>query len=184
MPVTRPETACQKVSVDIAMANTTAFSTQTDKSARISKLTEIELPMCEPLDQQDKNNDHPTQVYNPGFPSRTRNQLQVIPVTLFGDVNKRHNCYVFLDNGSIFSYVLNTAADKKRAPKTSEIDLNLSHAFEESVMPANLVRLDIGKFNNDQPLFRLNYIHAVSNWTFNDAPVNDLNEECSSYPHL
>ena len=51
-------------------------------------------------------------------------------------------------------------------------------------MHSNLVRWDIGKFNSDQPLFRLNYVHAVSNWTFNDAPVNDLNEAYSSYHHL
>ena len=126
----------------------------------------------------------PTQVYNPGFPSKTRNQLQVIPVTLFGNDNKRHNCYAILDNGSTISYVLNTAADKLRAPKTPKFDLNVSHAFDESVMHANRVRLDIGKFNSDQPLFRINYVHAVSNWTFNYAPVNDLNEACSSYPHL
>ena len=147
-------------------------------------MTAIDLPMCEPLDQQDKNSDIPTQVYNPGFPSKTRNQLQVIPVTLFGNDNRRHNCYAILDNGSTISYVLNTTADKVRAPKTSEFDLNVSHAFDESVMHANLVRLDIGKFNSGQPLFRLNYVHAVNNWTFNDAPVNDLNEACSSYPHL
>ena len=51
-------------------------------------------------------------------------------------------------------------------------------------MRANLVRLDIGKLNSDQPLFRLNYVHAVRNWIFNDAPLNDLNEACSSYLHL
>ena len=60
----------------------------------------------------------------------------------------------------------------------------MSHALDESVINANLVRLDIGQLNSDQPLFRLNYVHAVRNWTFNDAPVNDLNEACSSYPHL
>ena len=108
---------------------------------------------------------------------------QVIPVTLFGNDNKSYNCYAILDNGSTISYVLNTTADKVRAPKTSEFDLNVSHAFDESVVQANLVRLDIRKFNSDQLLFRLNYVHALSNWTFNDAPVNDLNEACSSYPH-
>ena len=164
------------------MANITAFSTKTQKES--TNLTEIDLPMCEPLDQQNKSNDNPTQFYNPGFPSRTRNQLQVIPVTLLGNDNKRQNFYAILDNGSTISFVLSTAADKVRAPKTSEIDLNVSHAFDESVMHANLVRLDIGKFNSDQPLFRLNYFHAMSNWTFNDAPVNDLSEACSSYPHL
>ena len=108
----------------------------------------------------------------------------MIPVTLFGNDNKRHNCYAILDNGSTISYVLNTTADKVGAPKTSDFDLNVSHAFDESVMHANLVRLDIGNLNRDQPLFRLNYVHAVRNWTFNDAPVTDLNEACSSYPHL
>ena len=158
--------------------------TDRQKAPESTNLTEIDLPMCEPLDQQDKSNDNPTQVYNPGFPPRTRNQLQVIPVTLFGNDNNRHNCYAILDNGSTISYVLNTTADKVGAPKISDFDLNVSHAFDESVMHANLVRLDIGKLNSDQPLFRLNNVHAVGNWTFNDAPVNDLNEACSSYPHL
>ncbi|XP_075264413.1 uncharacterized protein LOC142356371 [Convolutriloba macropyga] len=158
--------------------------TDRQKAPESTNVTAIDLPMCEPLDQQDKNSDIPTQVYNPGFPSKTRNQLQVIPVTLFGNDNKRRNCYAILDNASTISYVLNTTADKVRAPKTSEFDLNVSHAFDESVMHANLVRLDIGKFNSDQPLFRLNYVHAVSNWTFNNAPVNDLNGACSFYPHL
>ena len=143
------------------------------KSTRISKLTEIDLPMCEPMDQQDKNNDNPNQVYNSGFPSRTRNQLQVILVTLFGNVDKRHNFYAILDNGSTISYVLNTATDKVRAPKTSEFDLNISHAFDESVMPENFVRLDVGKFNSDQSLFRLNYVHEVSsNYSKIGAPRN------------
>ncbi|XP_075258443.1 uncharacterized protein LOC142350477 [Convolutriloba macropyga] len=123
--------------------------------------------MCEPMDQQDKNNDNPNQVYNSGFPSRTRNQLQVILVTLFGNVDKRHNFYAILDNGSTISYVLNTATDKVRAPKTSEFDLNISHAFDESVMPENFVRLDVGKFNSDQSLFRLNYVHEF--WSDSEA---------------
>ena len=110
----------------------------TDRQKESTNLAEIDLPMCEPLDPQDKSNDNPTQVYNPCFPSRTRNQLQVIPVTLFGNDNKRHNCYAILDNGSTISYVLNTAADKVRAPKTSEFDLNVSQAFDESVIYAIL----------------------------------------------
>ena len=158
--------------------------TDRQKAPESTNVTAIDLPMCEPLDQQDKNSDIPTQVYKPCFPSRTRNQLQVIPVTLFGNDDKGHNCYAILDNGSTISYVLNTAADELRAPKTSEFDLNVSHAFGESVMNANLVRLDIGKFNSDQPLFRLNYVQAVNSWTFNNAPVNHLNKACLSYPHL
>ena len=109
-----------------------------------------------------------------------RNQLQVRTVALFGIDNKRHNCYAILGNGSVISYVFNNATDKVEAPKTSEFDLNKSHTFDESVMHANLVRLDIGKFNSEKPLFCLNYVHAVSNWTFNNSPVNDLNEACSS----
>ena len=111
------------------------------------------------------------------FHQEQRNQLQMIPVTVFGNDNKRHNCCAIMDNGSTISYILNTTADKVGAR-------NSSHAFDETVMHANLVRLDIGKLNSYQPLFRLNYVHAVRNWTFNDAPVNDLNEACSSYPHL
>ena len=55
-----------------------------------------------------------------------------------------------LDNSSTISYVLITAADKAGASKTSDFDLNVSHAFDESVMHASLVRLDIEKFNSDQ----------------------------------
>ena len=90
--------------------------------------------MYEPLDQQDKNSDIPTQVYNPGFPSRTRDQLQVIPVTLFGIDNKRHKCYAILNNGSTISYVLLNAVEKVGPPKISDFDLNVSHAFDESIM--------------------------------------------------
>ena len=121
-------------------------------------MTEIDLPMCEPLNQRVKNNDIPTQVYNPGFPSGTRKQLQAIPATLFGN-DKRQNCYNILDNGSTISYVLNTAADKVGASKMSEFDLNVSHAFDESVKHANLIRLEIGKFNSEKPLLGLKYVH-------------------------
>ena len=56
------------------------------------------------------------------------------------------------------------------------------HTFS-TPLPTNLVRLEMRKFNSEKSLFRLNYVHAVSNWTFNDVPVNDLNEASSSYPH-
>ena len=47
-------------------------------------------------------------------------------------------------------------------------------------MHANIVRSDISKFNSEKPLFCLIYLYAVRNWAVNDAPVNNLNEACSS----
>ena len=70
--------------------------TDKQKAPKSTNVTAIDLPMCAPLDQQDKKRDIRTPVYNPGFPSRTRNQIQVIPVTLFGIDNKKHNCYSIL----------------------------------------------------------------------------------------
>ena len=51
-------------------------------------------------------------------------------------------------------------------------------------MHANLVRLDIEKFNSKKTLFHSNYVHAVSNWTLNDAQEKELNKACLSYPQL
>ena len=58
------------------------------------------------------------------------------------------------------------------------------YAFDQSVINANLVRLDIGRYNDDEPLFRLNYVHSINNWKFSDAPVQELNASCATYPHL
>ena len=103
LPVTPPKTAPQNVLVDCAMANIIDFSIQTGKKHQNQKkLSEIVASMCEALAQQDKNSDIPIQVYNPGFPSRTRIQLQVIHVIFFGTDAKRHNCYVILENDSTF----------------------------------------------------------------------------------
>ena len=33
-------------------------------------------------------------------------------------------------------------------------------------------------------MFRLNCVHSIKNWHFHDAPVTELNEVCSEYPHL
>ena len=74
--------------------------------------------------------------------------------------------------------------DKVGSQKTLEFVLNFSHAFDESVTLANLVRFDIGKFNIEKSLFCSNYVHAVSNWPLNIAPVNVLKEACLSYHHL
>ena len=58
------------------------------------------------------------------------------------------------------------------------------HAFDQSVINTNLVRLDIGRYNDDEPLFRLNYVHSINNWKFSNAPVQELNETCTTYSHL
>ena len=120
-----------------------------------------------------------TPTYNPGFPAKTRNQLQVIPVTLFGENKEKVECYAILDNGSTISYVLDTTANAINAPKAIQFDLNVMHAFDQSVINANLVRLDIGRYNDDEPLFRLIYVHSINNWKFSDAPVQELNETCN-----
>ena len=124
-----------------------------------------------------------TPTYNPGFPAKTRNQLQVIPVALFGENKEKKECYAILDNGSTISYVLDTTANGINARKATHFDLNVMHAFDQSVINANLVRLDIGRYN-DEPLFRLNYVNSINNWKLSDAPMQELNETCATYPHL
>ena len=44
--------------------------------------------------------------------------------------------------------------------------------------------IDIGPFNSNKPLFRLNYVYSINNWHFDDAPVSELNDVCSKRPHL
>ena len=97
---------------------------------------------------------------------------------------KKWNCYAILDNGSTISYVLDTTANGINAPKAIQFDLNVMHAFDQSVINANLVLLDIGRYKDDEPLFRLNYVHSINNWKFSDAPVQELNETCATYSHL
>ena len=74
---------------------------------------------------------------------------------------------------------------KLNAPQTSlETTLNVSTAFGDSSMEAKLVQLDIGFFRSQRPLFRLNYVYSIINWHFDEAPVTQLNEVGSMYPHL
>ena len=74
---------------------------------------------------------------------------------------------------------------KLNAARTSlESTLSVSTAFGDSSMEAKLVQLDIGPFNNNKPLFRLNYVYSINNWHFDDAPVSELNHVCSKHPHL
>ena len=54
-------------------------------------------------------------------------------------------CYAILDIGSLISYVLDTTANGINAPKAIQFDLNVMHAFDQSVINANLVSLDIGR---------------------------------------
>ena len=145
------------------------------KRTETTNLTDVELPLCEPLNRK-MNSTVDTPTNNPGFPAKTRNQLQVIPVTLFGENKEKVECYAILDNDSTISYVLDTTANGINAPKAIQFDLNVMHAFDQSVINAILVRLDIGRYNDDEPLFRLNYVHSINNWKISDAPVQELNE--------
>ena len=153
------------------------------KRTETTNLTDVELPLCEPLNRK-MNSTVETPTYNPGFPAKTRNQLKVIPVTLLGENKEKVECYAILDNGSTISYVPDTTANGINAPKAIQFDLNVMHAFDLSVINANLVRLDTGRYNDDEPLFRLNYVHSINNWKFSDAPVQELNETCATYSHL
>ena len=125
-----------------------------------------------------------TPTYKPGFLAKIRNQLQVIPVTLFGENKEKVEWYAILDNFSTISYVLDTTANVSSAPKAIQFDLNVMHAFDQSVISENLVRFDIVWYNNDEPLFRLNYMHSINNWKFSEAPMQELKETCETYSHL
>ena len=114
-----------------------------------------------------------TPTYNPGFPAKTCNQLQVILVTIFGENKEKLECYAILDNCSIISYVLDTTAYGINASKAFQFDLKVMNAFDQSVINAKLVRLDIGRYNDDEPLFRLNHVHSNNKWKFSDAPVQE-----------
>ena len=131
-----------------------------DKEERTetTNLTDVELPLCKPLNKK-MNSTVDTPTYNPGFTAKTRNQLEVISVTLFGENNKKVESYAILDNGSTISYILDTTTNGINAPKAFQFDLNVMHAFDQSVINANLVHLDIGRYKNDEPLIRLNYVH-------------------------
>ena len=126
--------------------------------------------------------DAPT--YNPGFPAEIWNQLQVFPVTLFGENEENLECYATLDNVSTISYVLDTTANGIREPKAIQFALNVMRTFDQSVIKANLVRLDIGRCSDDKLLFRLNYVHFISNWKFSDATVQELFDTCATFSHL
>ena len=64
-----------------------------------TNLTDVELPLFEPLNRKmNITVDKPT--YNPGFQAKNLNQLQVIPVTVFGENKGKVECYAILDNGS------------------------------------------------------------------------------------
>ena len=101
--------------------------------------------------------------YNPGFPAKFWNQLQVIPVTLFGEKKENLESYATLDNVSTNSYVLDTTANGIKEPKAIQFALNVTRTFDQSVINANLVRLDIGRCSDDELLFRLNYVHFIGN---------------------
>ena len=85
------------------------------KRSETANLTDVE-PAVRTVEQKMKSKvDTPT--YNLGFPAKTRNQLQVILVTIFGENKEKLECYAILDNSSIISYVLDTIAYGINAPK-------------------------------------------------------------------
>ena len=88
--------------------------------------------------EQKMNSTVDTLTYNPGFPTKTRTYT-------FWREQGKMECYAILDNGSTISYVLDTNAHGINAPKAIQFDLNVMHAFDQSVINANLVRLDIGR---------------------------------------
>ena len=147
-----------------------------------TNITQHELPLCESFEDINSGTKPPS--YTPVFPRRIRNQLPMIPIKLFGR-NEHFECYALLDSCSTISYAFDPMVIKLNAPQTSsETTLNVSTAFGDSSMEAKLVQLDIGLFRSQRPLFRLNYGYSIKNWHFDDAPVTQLNEVCSKYPHL
>ena len=153
------------------------------KRTETTNLRDVELPLCEPLNRK-MNSTVDTLTYNTGFPVKTLNQLQVIQTTLFSENKEKVECYAILDSGSTISYVLDTTANGINAPKAIQFDLNVMHAFDQSVINANLLRPDIGSYHDDGPLFRLNYVHSFNKWKFSDAPVQEINETCATYSYL
>ena len=147
-----------------------------------TNITQHELPLCESF--EDKNSGTKPPSYTPVFPRRFRNQLLIIPIKLLGR-NEHFECYALLDSSSTISYAFDPMVIKLNAPQTiSKTTLKVSTTFGDSSMEAKLVQLDIGLFRSQRPLFRLNYVYSIKNWHFDDAPVAQLNEECSKYPHL
>ena len=147
-----------------------------------TNITQQELPLCESFEDITSGTKPPS--YTPLFPRRVRNQLPMIPIKLFGR-NEHFECYALLDSCSTISYAFDPMVTILNAPPTSsETTLNVSTAFGDSSMEAKLVQLDIWLFRSQRPLLRLNYVYSIKNWHFDDAPLTQLNEVCSKYPHL
>ena len=147
-----------------------------------TNITQHELPFCESF--EDINSGTKPSSYTPVFPRRIRNQLPMIPIKLF-ERNEHFECYALLDSCSTISYAFDPMVTKLNAPQTSsETILNVSTAFGDTSMEAKLVQLDIGLFWSQRPLFRLNYFYSIKNCHIEEAPVTQLNEVCSKYPHL
>ena len=151
-------------------------------SQQKTNATQHELPLCESFDEISKETKSPN--YTPVFPRKIRNQLPMVPIKLYGP-SETCECYALLDSCSTISYVFDPMVTKLNAARTSpESTLSVSTAFGDSSMEAKLVQLDIGPFNSNKPLFRLNYVYSINNWHFDDAPVLELNDVCSKHPHL
>ena len=147
-----------------------------------TNITQHELHLCESF--EDINSGPKPPSYTPVFPRGIRNQLPMIPIKLFGR-NEHFECYALLDSCSTISYAFDPMVTKRNAPQTSsKTTLNVSTASDDTSMEAKLVQLDIGLFRRQRPLFRLKYVYSIKSWHFNDAPVTQLNEVSSKYPHL
>ena len=153
------------------------------KKIKTSNITDVQLLLCEPLNREMNSTiDVPT--YNPGFPTKSRNQPQVIRVTLFCRNEVKVECYAIPDNASTISHVLGTTANGINATKAIHIDLVVMHAFGQSVINASSLRLDIGRYNDDEQLFILNCLHSINNWKISEEPMQEVNETCATYSQL
>ena len=137
-----------------------------------------ELPLCEPVNSTDDLENLPPP---PDFP-HVRNELPMMAIRVFGP-NCSFDCYALLDSCSSISYITNEMASKVNAPST-KAELHVKQTFDTSSLNANLVRVTIGKYQADTPMFRLNYVYAAGAFNFDTVPVDEINNVCTKYSHL
>ena len=86
-----------------------------------------------------------------------------------------------LDSCSSISYISNEMASKVNAP-SSKAALHVKQTFDTQSLNASLVRVTIGKYQADTPMFRLNYVYAVKDLNFDTVPVDEINNGVQSIP--
>ena len=112
-----------------------------------------------------------------------RNQLQIMPVTLFNNGIKL-DCYAILDNCSSCSYILNKTAETLQCKPSQQLQLSVRGAFSKDKVSSSLVRLSIGPHNATKPTFTLQSVYSVEALSFDAIDANNLNKTCSLYNHL